>query len=261
MSPPPLFLLHRGNSALVVNVPHAGTYLPPDIAAQLTPVGRGLVDTDWHVDHLYEFVKDLDVTLMVATHARTVVDLNRPPSGEKLYPGQAETGICPTETFAGEALYDGVPPDAAEIATRVHTYWEPYHAALAAELARVRALHGRARLLDGHSIRARVPRLFDGTLPDLNFGTNGGAACAPALAARVVASAAAQGFSHVLNGRFRGGHITRQYGRPAEGVDAVQLEIAQSAYMDEDQPKPFDAARAAALVAILRRVVAELLCD
>jgi N-formylglutamate deformylase len=228
----------------------------------MTPAGLGTIDTDWHVDALYGFLNELDATFIVATHSRNVVDLNRPPDGGKLYPGRAETGICPTETFAGDKLYTGDPPGPAARAQRVQTYWQPYHAALAEALARTQAIHGHAHLLDAHSIRSRVPRLFDGDLPDLNFGTNDGVACAPALAARVVQSAADRGFSHVLNGRFKGGYITRHYGRPAQGVNAVQLELAQHTYLDDSpaasNPPQFDPPRAARLIEILHSVVAEL---
>ncbi len=252
---PPPFLLSRGDAPLVISVPHAGTYLPPDIAQRLTPIGRAMVDTDWHVDRLYDFARELGVTLLVATHSRTVVDLNRAPGGGALYPGQAETTICPTESFDGEPLYAGEPPDQADIASRVARYWRSYHDALAAELARIRSLHGRACLLDGHSIRARIPRLFDGTLPDLNFGTNGGTSASPALVERALAATANAGFSQVLDGRFRGGYITRAYGSPGTGVDAIQLELAQTAYLDEADPARFDPDRAAPMIKLLKILV------
>jgi N-formylglutamate deformylase len=202
-------------------------------------------------------LEELDVTVLTATHSRNVVDLNRSPHGGKLYPGQTETGICPTESFAGEALYEGAPPDPAEIARRVAAYWQPYHDALAGQVARLRDKHGWVRVLDGHSIRAEVPRLFEGALPDLNFGTNDGAACAAWLAARVV-EAAGDAFSKVLNGRFKGGFITRHHGVPSNGVQAVQLEMAQRIYMDEAAPAAFEPERAAGLVEVLRRVVGAL---
>jgi N-formylglutamate deformylase len=253
------FLLHEGDAPLVVSVPHAGTYLPADIAACLTPHARGVPDTDWHVDRLYDFVRDLGVTMITATHSRYVVDLNRAPEGGKLYPGQAETAICPTEDFDGTPIYAGAVPDAAEVARRVGLYWRPYHDALAAALARVKRQHGTVRLLDAHSIRGTVPRLFDGALPDLNFGTYDGAACEDGLARRVVAAAAGQGFSTVLNGRFKGGYITRHYGFPTDGVNVMQLELAQRIYMAETDPDHAQPAREAALIGVLRRVVSELL--
>jgi N-formylglutamate deformylase len=259
MTAPPLFHLHRGTGPLVISVPHAGTYIPDDIANELTPAGRAVIDTDWHVDRLYDFAPSLSATLIVATHARTVVDLNRGPGGERLYPGQAETGICPTETFAGLPLYDRDPPDNTALAYRIATYWQPYHDALQAALHRVRAACGTVRLLDAHSIRGQVPRLFAGALPDLNFGTHDGVACRSEIAGRAIAVTADQGFSHVLNGRFRGGYITRHYGCPTEGIDAIQLELAQRTYMNEAAPGPYDAIRAAPLVAVLRHLVTELL--
>lgn len=253
-----LFRLRQGGSRLVVSIPHAGTFLPPEIAARLAPVGRRMVDTDWHVDRLYDFLPELDATVLIATHSRTVVDLNRAPDGGTLYPGQAETGLCPTETFAGEPLYSDEPPDAAEREARIARYWQPYHDALAGELARVKALHGSVHLLDAHSIASEIPRLFAGRLPDLNFGTNCGAACDAGLTARAMHAAQGSGFSMVLDGRFKGGAITRHYGHPASGVQAIQLEIAWCTYLDEDSPERFDSERAAPLADVLRRVAEAL---
>lgn len=258
MSAPPLFHLREGDSRLIVSIPHSGTFLPPDIAATLTPLGRQVIDTDWHVDRLYGFLAALDVTTIVATHSRTVVDLNRGPDGGKLYPGQAETGICPTETFDGAPLYAEARLAASAIGQRIETYWRPYHDALAANIARIKARHGRAILLDGHSIRAEVPRLFAGTLPDLNFGTNDGASCEAALAARAFA-VVGEDFSKVLNGRFKGGYITRHYGRPHEDVHTIQLEMTQRSYMLESRPVPYDADRAEKLISTLRRLVEALM--
>ncbi len=256
---PPLFALWQGGSRLIVSVPHAGTFIPAPILAQLTEAGRRAIDTDWHVDRLYAFAAGMGATLLTATHSRTVIDLNRWPAGGPLYPGQVETALCPTETFDGAPLYAGDPPGPAEVAARVAAYWQPYHDALGAEIARVAALHGQVHLLDAHSIRTTVPRLFAGRLPDLNFGTNSGAAAEPGLAARAMAATAGRGFSQVLDGRFRGGAITRRYGDPARGVHAIQLELAQACYLDEAAPCPFDAARAAPLVAVLTALVGELL--
>lgn len=250
----------RGDGALVVDVPHAGTLLPADIAAQLTAEALAVPDTDWHVDRLYAFAAALGATLVVATHSRYVVDLNRDPSGATLYPGADNTELCPTRTFANAPIYAaGHGPDDAEIAARRARYFDPYHALLAAEVARVRARHGHAIVLDGHSIVSVAPRFFAGRLPDLNLGTAGGASCAPEverIAADVLASA--PGFTHVVNGRFKGGYVTRHYGRPGEGVHALQLEMAQACYMDEARPGAFDAARARGLVAVLERLAQAL---
>ena len=244
-----------GQSPLIINVPHAGTALPPGIAHQLTETGLAMPDTDWHVDKLYAFARETGATLLVAHYSRIVVDLNRPPSGEKLYPGQAETGICPTESFAGEPYYRMAPPDAAEVERRVATYWKPYHDTLRHLIEHTRSRHGFVHVLDGHSIHGRIPRLFPGLLPDLNLGTFDGASCAPALAARVMATLEGHRFSTVLNGRFKGGHITRHYGAPSDGVHVLQLELAWRAYLDEARPRHFEPSQAGPLIAVLRRVV------
>ena len=252
-----LFDLHRGDTALVVDVPHAGTYVPPPIAAAMTDAASALPDTDWHVDKLCAFARDAGATVVVATHSRYVVDLNRDPSGVALYAGADNTELVPTRTFDNLPIWRaGREPGRDEVGARTATYFTPYHAALTAEIARVAARHGHAVLLDAHSIRSRVPRFFAGRLPDLNLGTAEGASADPDLA-RVAADmlAADSRFSSIVDGRFKGGWITRHYGRPAARVHALQLETAQCAYMDESPPWPWDAARAAPFVAVLRRLV------
>jgi len=255
-----LWNLMQRDGPVIVDVPHAGVEIPPAIAARLTREALARPDTDWHVEKLYDFAAEFDATLMCATHSRYVVDLNRDPSGDALYPGADNTEVCPTRTFGNEPVYrDGEAPQAQEVAARIDAYFTPYHARLAAEIERVRARHGFAVLLDGHSIRSEVPRFFAGRLPDLNLGTAGGASAAPSLQARAEAVLKdAAGFTHVVNGRFKGGWITRRFGRPHEGVHALQLEVGERCYMDEAPPYPWDPARAAALVAVLRGLVATL---
>jgi len=256
-----LWTLARGDSPLVVDVPHAGTHIPGAIAARFTPAGLRVPDTDWHVDRLVSFAPEAGMTLLCATHSRYVVDLNRDPSGVQLYAGADNTELCPTRTFGNAPIYAAeILPAPEEIAARRRDYFDPYHAALHAEIERVRARHGYAILLDGHSIRSVVPRFFAGRLSDLNLGTADGASCAPAVqAAADLVLAGATAFTSVVNGRFKGGYVTRHYGQPARGVHALQLEIAQACYMDESPPYPWDAPRAAKLVAVLERLVAALL--
>jgi len=256
-----LWSLVPGDAPLIVNVPHAGIHLPAEIVPTLTPAALAVPDTDWHVHRLYEFATGRNVTLMSATHSRIVADLNRDPSGDALYPGASNTEICPTTTFHDKHIYlAGAAPDSSEISRRIERYWQPYHARLSQEIERVRRIHGYCILLDGHSIVSRAPRFFDGTLPDFNLGTASGASCDADLAARAFAVlSGATGFSSVHNGRFKGGYITRHHGRPEQNTHALQLEMAQCAYMDESQPAQFDADRAKALMAVLRQFVDSML--
>jgi formiminoglutamase len=230
--------VRRGSAPLIVSVPHAGTLLPPEVEARVLSRERALKDTDWRVDALYaDAAAEFDATFVATPVSRTAADCNRDPSGASLYPGKPVTGLCPTETFDGEPLYPpGGEPDEAEVARRRALYFDPYHAALAAEIARLRALHGRVVVYDCHSIRSEIPRLFPGTLPVFSIGTNGGAAADRGLAEAVALACLPTGESVVLDGRFRGGWITRGHGRPAEGVHAVQMELAQRFYMDEADP-------------------------
>jgi N-formylglutamate deformylase len=255
------FRLHRGTTPLLVSMPHVGTHLPDDLKPRLVERALAVEDTDWHLERLYEFVEDMGASLIVPLESRIVVDLNRGSDNRPMYPGRNNTELCPTRFFTGDPIYrDGCAPDEVEIRRRVAEHWQPYHDALAEELGRLRAQHGYAVLFDAHSIQGELPWLFEGRLPDLNMGTVDGRSCAPALreAAYSVFQQQTQ-FSHVLDGRFKGGHITRHFGRPEEGWHAVQLEMAWSAYMDEAPPYRWDAARAAGVQPLLRELVRTLI--
>ncbi|UCE30064.1 MAG: N-formylglutamate deformylase [Burkholderiales bacterium] len=252
----PPFTLRRGAGPLIVSMPHAGTLVPPELAARLTPAAAILADTDWHLPQVYDFLDDFDATVLVATHSRLVVDLNRPPDGASLYPGQSVTGLVPVDTFRNEPVYAGQPPDADEVAARRRDWWQPYHDALAREIERLKAMHARVTLWDAHSIASVLPRFFEGRLPDLNFGTADAAACDAALIDAVLAPVQAQReYGWVLNGRFKGGYITRRYGAPARGVHAVQLEMTQAIYMDERPPFALQPDRCERLRPLLRACV------
>lgn len=251
-----LFTLRCGDAPLMISIPHLGTEIPEALRDTYTDDALTLADTDWHLDRLYAFASALGATVLGARVSRYVIDLNRPPNDESLYPGQTTTGLCPGETFRGDPLYRaGCAPDAHEKARRVAAYWQPYHATLEAELTRLRMRHGHVLLWDAHSIASVLPRLFDGKLPDLNIGTQDGRTAAPAVQAAVARAAAASPFTSVANGRFKGGYITRRFGEPARGVHAVQLEMCQSTYMNEACPFDYDAARAAAVQPTLRRMI------
>jgi N-formylglutamate deformylase len=251
-----IYTLHRGNAPLLVSLPHDGNEIPKALAARMTASARRAPDTDWHVARLYAFAMALGATVLVPCYSRYVVDLNRPPDDTSLYPGQNTTGLCPLRQFCDQPVYrDGEEPDAAEVAARVDRYWRPYHECLRTELERLRSAHGRVVLWEGHSIRGELPFLFEGRLPDLNLGTAGGRSCSPPLQARLEAVLAGQdAYDWVVNGRFQGGYITRHYGEPARGIDAVQLEISQRIYMDEDS-FAWDEAKAARTQQVLRALL------
>ncbi|HWA31698.1 MAG TPA: N-formylglutamate deformylase [Rhizomicrobium sp.] len=249
----PWLTIHRGEAPLIVSIPHSGTEIPETIERDLISPWLARKDADWWVERLYDFAPDLDATIVRTAISRTVIDVNRDPSGKSLYPGQATTELCPTTTFDGEPLYKkGVnPPDATQIVARRLHYFDPYHEALADEIARLRSIHERVVLFEAHSIRSAIPRLFESVLPNFNIGTNSGASCAPELAQTVEAVCNASRFTWVTNGRFKGGWTTRHYGEPQMGVHAIQMELACRGYMDDppkvsemNWPAPYDENRA-----------------
>ncbi len=248
----------RGDSPIVLGLPHTGTYVPEDIAARLNARGKGLDDTDWHIHTLYDGLLD-GATTVRATFHRYVIDANRDPSGVSLYPGQNTTGLVPLTDFDGNDIWD-IPPTEAKIAQRCADFHAPYHQALKDELTRVHDLHGVAILYDCHSIRSGIPFLFDGTLPDFNIGTNNGQTCARALETATFALCRAEdSYSSILNGRFKGGWTTRHYGQPANGIHAIQMELAQSTYLkSETAPWDYDTPKATRLRRPLARLLGKL---
>ncbi len=264
MTSPDWLRIERGTAPLVVSIPHAGTDLPDDLVGRLVSPWLARKDADWWIDRLYDFAGALDATTIRTSVSRTAIDVNRDPSGVSLYPGQATTELCPTTTFDGEPLYrPGEELRAEEVADRRARWFDPYHAALDAEVARLRQHHPQVVVYDCHSIRSVIPRLFDGALPVFNIGTNEGATCAPALSNAIAGLCAASEHPWVLNGRFRGGFITRRLGRPAAGVHAVQMELACRGYMhepqgmvnDTDWPTAFDPVHAAPIRETLTRIL------
>jgi formiminoglutamase len=253
----------RGEAPLIVSMPHTGTDIPAEIEAQLVSPWLGRKDADWHVEKLYDFAPSLGATVVRTIMSRTVIDVNRDPSGASLYPGQATTELCPTITFDGEPLYrDDCAPNADEIARRRTIWFEPYHAALTVEIARLRQQHSKIILFEAHSIRSNIPRLFESELPNFNIGTNSGASCDPRLAEAVERACEDTNFSRVTNGRFKGGWTTRHYGKPANGVHAIQLELACCGYMDEPRdvspdnwPTPYSEQRATEMRAALKQIL------
>lgn len=256
-----IYALHRGNSPLFVSLPHVGIGLPDDQRWRYVERAFGVEDTDWHLDRLYDFVRDLGASLIVPRYSRYLIDLNRPSENTPMYPGMNNTELCPTRFFTGEPLYrDDSAPDPAEIARRVERYWRPYHDALRAELDRLRGLHGHAILFDGHSIKSELPWLFDGRLPDLNLGTVNGESCASSLRSALTRVLAGQRrFTQVVDGRFKGGHTTRHYGDPDGGLHAIQLEMCWRCYLQETAPQAWDPERAEGVRPVLRELVETML--
>ena len=252
--------LIQGESPLLISIPHMGTFVPPDLKHRMTEEALSLPDTDWHVDKLYWFAQEMGVSLLMATHSRYVIDLNRPQDDQHLYPGQVKTGLCPLETFDGAPIYrDGDEPDDIEKLNRVASYWLPYHETLEEELKRIKENCGFAMLYDAHSIKTEVPRLFEGKLWDLNLGSANGVSCAPDMADAALKAASSGTYSAVLNKRFVGGYITRHYGQPANDVHALQMELTWGNYMDEAAPYLYRTEKAEKLQATLKNVVQALL--
>jgi formiminoglutamase len=270
MTGPDWLTVREGNAPLVVGMPHTGTDIPDDIAAGMNSLWLARKDADWWIDRLYGFASDLDATIVRTSISRSVIDVNRDPAGTSLYPGMTTTALCPTETFDGEPLYrPGLEPDADEIARRRALYFDPYHAALESQLSRL-AAWGPVVLYDAHSIRSVIPRLFDGQLPLFSIGDNGGTTCDPALTRAVETACARTNLGYVVNGRFKGGWTTRHYGRPArgrgsgtQGVHAIQMELADRAYMldpagrvdERNWPSPWDPERAAPIQIHLKDIL------
>jgi N-formylglutamate deformylase len=253
----PIYRLRQGRIPLLVSMPHTGVEFPADVEPCMTEAARRRQDTDWHLEALYDWIDELGSSVLIPTYSRYVVDLNRPPDSRPLYPDQENTPVCPIDTFNREPLYEpGLAPTDAEVQQRLKTYWHPYHDALAAELARLRQEHGIALLFDAHSVRSVLPRFFEGRLPHINLGTVHGTSCDPALGEMLLETAMSyKHFNSVLDGRYVGGQITRRHGNPAEGIHAVQLELAQSTYMNEEYPYLFDPAKANELRPVLKAML------
>lgn len=255
------FTLYPGTAPLLLSLPHVGTEIPSELKPRLVERALAVEDTDWHLERLYGFVREMGASVIVPRHSRYVIDLNRPPENAPMYPGVNNTELCPTRFFSGDALYrPGQAPDDAEVQARVQRYWRPYHQALRDELARLRERHGHVVLFDGHSIKGELPWLFEGRLWDLNLGTADGRSCAPALRSALAAVLAGQSrYTQVVDGRFKGGHITRQLGRPEEGIHAVQLEMSWRCYMDEAPPYAWNDRLATEVQPTLRALVQAML--
>jgi len=252
---------HPGTLPLLISIPHAGTFVPETIAERFTLAGSHLADTDWHVEKLYGFAREMGASILKANYSRYVVDLNRAPDSASLYVGNPTSPVCPLLTFNDEPIYSpGREVGAAEIDMRIEQFWQPYHQRLVAELKAIRQRFGYALLWDAHSIASEVPSLFIGVLPEFNFGTRDDASCPRAVADRLLDLVTRDGkFGAVLNGRFKGGYITMKYGQPQEGVFAVQMELSRRVYMDEAAGTGWNPERARSAQALISQLLASYL--
>lgn len=253
-----IYNLHQGTSPLLVSVPHCGTHIPQELQANYTKQALRVEDTDWYLHELYDFVKEKGASFLTSQVSRYVIDNNRPPENQVMYKGANNTELCPTRSFEGVGIYI-TPPTPLEIERRKVAYWQQYHDALKTELARIKGIYGYALLWDGHSIKSHLPWLFEGKLPDLNLGTASGASCSDELLHELTKVIANSNFTHAVNGRFRGGYITRNYGQPANNIHAVQLEMCFSTYMQEREPYMRDEARIAKLTPVLEKLIDKML--
>ncbi len=253
---PAIFKSRQGQSPLLISFPHDGIVFPAAMKTGLSEYGLANTDCDWFISKLYGFVEAMDCSYLKPDYSRYVVDLNRSSEGGLLYPGKTETGICPLRTFDDRPIYKkGAGPGEEEIQARIASYWRPCHEHINNELARIKVIHGYALLWDAHSIRAEVPQLFDGVLPDLNFGTNDGLSCEKQMTDKLMSLAIEHSnYSVVLNGRFKGGYITRHYGDPDNGIHTIQLEISQAAYLSSSIPPRIDNEKAKSLSGLLERL-------
>jgi len=245
---------------VVASIPHAGTWLPPGYATRLaSDAMRALPMTDWHLPRLFDFLPALGVTVVAATVSRFVIDLNRPPHGEALYPGRFETGLVPLESFDGDPVFSE-PPSESDIAAARRDIYDPYHAARCGLLERRRDEAGRVIQLDLHSVTPAANRISGPLTHEIMLGDRDGASCARWLTREAEAAYAQAGFSVAVNDPYKGGWITAS-GGSLDGVEALQIEMSWAAYMETgrepakavDVP-PFDMARER-----LRRVFSALL--
>lgn len=254
----PVYTLHQGNSPLLISIPHAGTEVPRELMSRFSRAAQSLPDTDWHVDKLYAHAIDLDASILIANYSRYVVDLNRASDSSPLYDNAVTTPVCPLATFAGEPIYDDGGPGEDEIHRRIAEYWRPYHLAIQRELARIKGRFDHALLWDAHSIASEVPTLFSGVLPEFNFGTRDAASCPPAVAENLRQYLERDcRYGAVVDGRFKGGYITQRYGAPANGQLAIQLELAQRVYLDEQRPSLWNVRRAATAAELVGKLLDE----
>ena len=247
---------------ILLSVPHCGTNFPKDIADQYKPALIDAPDdTDWFADQLYDFAADMGMTMIAARYSRWVIDLNRDPQSKPLYTdGRIITGLCPTTNFIDEPIYrdnrNEIEP--AEIQRRIGQYFNPYHNKIQELLTDLKSRHGKVLLWDCHSIRQLVSTIQKEKFPDLILGDVDGTSASPGLIETVLGVLDHSTYSVRHNHPFKGGYITRHFGKPAEHQHALQLEMTKVNYMDDGEVR-YDKVRAGVIQDVLKKVFEKLI--
>jgi N-formylglutamate amidohydrolase len=248
------------NSPILVSVPHCGTHIPKDIEDNYLPERiTNIDDTDWYVDRLYGFVEGLGITMIKANISRWVIDLNRNPESKPLYDdGRVITALTPVTDFNGQPIYANNGPDNHEVKRRIETYFNPYYTKISNLLAEKRKHHAHVLFFDAHSIRRLVPGIRQEPFPDLILGDADQTSANAELIKTAESVLGNSRFTFQHNDPFKGGNLTRHFGKPSSGVHALQLEMSKVLYMD-DSETVYDKKRAANVQAVLRPLFEQLL--
>lgn len=245
---------------IIISSPHSGTFFPPEIASKLKPeMADKPDDADWFIDRLYDFAPAMGITVIKANYCRWVIDLNRDPESKPLYTdGRVITGLVPTTNFNGDPLYKDAVPEEHEIAERIHKYYLPYHEKLEELLEQTKQQFGKALLFDAHSIRRVVPGIQKEAFPQLILGDNDGTSASKEVIDAVWNILKDSGYEATHNTPFKGGQITRSFGKPDDNVHALQLEMAKTNYMDATETE-YDGQNAAQIREVLKAVFTQLI--
>ncbi|WP_062059292.1 N-formylglutamate amidohydrolase [Aquimarina longa] len=224
---------------IIISVPHSGTKFPSDIKKQYKKRMRNhLDDTDWYVDRLYEFAPSLGITVIKANLSRWVIDLNRDPESVPLYnDNRLITSNTPITDFYGNAIYKSkdVEPDENEVKRRLNTYYWPYYKQLEEMLEERKKQFGTVLLWDAHSIRHKVSTIQKDPFPDMILGNNNEKTADPKLIKSALEGLQSGNFKINHNTPFKGGHITRYFGKPENNIHTLQLEMNKILYMDDNE--------------------------
>jgi N-formylglutamate deformylase len=248
---------------ILLSIPHCGTAFPKELINEYEPeLYKEQDDTDWFVDQLYDFANAMGITTISAVYSRWVIDLNRHPENRDLYSdGRLITGLCPVTNFLGNAIYkDGRKSIAEdEIQRRLAAYYLPYHQKIAEHLMALKERFGQVLLWDCHSIRKSLPALHKEPFSDLIISDADGQSSAAKLSDTAFLHLSSSTYSVKRNYPFKGGYITRHFGKPKENQHAIQLEMSKNVYMD-DLEKTYVDKKAQKIQTLLKSTL-EKLCD